>query len=310
MAVQRRMPESLRVASWNIDSFTARKHELQEFLTRLEIDVVALQETRLAENMSTKIPGYVVYRQDRNRRGGGVAVAIKRGIDHYMLQVPQLDTIEAVAVGIRTSRYGEVAVASCYHPPGRTILEQDIEALLTAEAFADSLELQCRENQLDDEDEEHTALVERRAMRIGQTPEDEEIRPTTPEEIKRILEHLNPRKAAGHDEIGNRILKKLPRKAVMALDGSDICRPRPRHDYPRGLDESAKKEEKTEERQKITTQPTGWSQDRRRSFEGPTPTGSSGRGYRTNTMSRKIVLFLNVPFPTMLEIFSPQFPHE
>ncbi|KAJ8913667.1 hypothetical protein NQ315_007384 [Exocentrus adspersus] len=48
--------------------------------------------------------------------------------------------------------------------------------------------------------------------------------------------------------------------------------------------ESAKKEVKTEERQKITTQPTacplwptGWSQDRRRSFEGPTPTGSSGR---------------------------------
>ncbi|KAJ8912970.1 hypothetical protein NQ315_000026 [Exocentrus adspersus] len=131
MAVQRKMPESLRVASWNTDSFTARKHELQEFLTRLEIDVVALQETRLAENMSTKIPGYVVYRQDRNRQGGGVAVAIKRGIDHYMLQVPQLDTIEAVAVGIRTSRYGEIAVASCYHPPGRTILEQDIEALLT-----------------------------------------------------------------------------------------------------------------------------------------------------------------------------------
>ncbi|KAJ8913997.1 hypothetical protein NQ315_012020 [Exocentrus adspersus] len=104
---------------------------LQEFLSRLEIDVVALQETRLAENIRTKIPGYVVYRQDRNRRGGGVAVAIKRGIDHYMLQVPQLNTIEAVAVGIRTSRYGEVAVASCYHPPGRTILEQDIEALLT-----------------------------------------------------------------------------------------------------------------------------------------------------------------------------------
>ncbi|KAJ8911840.1 hypothetical protein NQ315_003318, partial [Exocentrus adspersus] len=43
----------------------------------------------------------------------------------------QLDTIEAVAVGIRTSRYGEIAVASCYHPPDRTILEQDIEALLT-----------------------------------------------------------------------------------------------------------------------------------------------------------------------------------
>ncbi|KAJ8909306.1 hypothetical protein NQ315_004678 [Exocentrus adspersus] len=72
------MPESLRVASWNIDSFTARKDELQE----------------LAENMSTKIPGYVVYRQDRNRRGGGVAVAIKRGIDYYMLQVLQLNIMK------------------------------------------------------------------------------------------------------------------------------------------------------------------------------------------------------------------------
>ncbi|KAJ8916930.1 hypothetical protein NQ315_013402 [Exocentrus adspersus] len=45
-----------------------------------------------------------------------------------------------------------------------------------AEAFGDSLELQCRENQLDDEDEEHTALVERRATRISQMPDDE-IRP-------------------------------------------------------------------------------------------------------------------------------------
>ncbi|KAJ8912642.1 hypothetical protein NQ315_015154 [Exocentrus adspersus] len=64
------------------------------------------------------------------------------------------------------------------------------------------LELQCCENQIDDKDEEHTALVKRRARRIGI-------------EIKRILEHLNPRKIAGHDEIGNRILRKLPRKAAV-----------------------------------------------------------------------------------------------
>ncbi|KAJ8914659.1 hypothetical protein NQ315_017356, partial [Exocentrus adspersus] len=30
--------------------------------------------------------------------------------------------------------------------------------------------------------------------------------------------------------------------------------------------------------------------------------------YRTSTRSRKIVLFLNVPFPTMLEIFLHSFP--
>ncbi|KAJ8917602.1 hypothetical protein NQ315_000085 [Exocentrus adspersus] len=36
---------------------------------------------------------------------------------------------------------------------------------------------------------------------------------------------------------------------------------------------------------------------------------AAGRSrYRTNTRSRKIVLFLNVPFPTMLEIFLHSFP--
>ncbi|KAJ8914620.1 hypothetical protein NQ315_015357 [Exocentrus adspersus] len=34
----------------------------------------------------------------------------------------------------------------------------------------------------------------------------------------------------------------------------------------------------------------------------------NNKGYRTNTRSRKIVLFLNVPFPTMLEIFLHSFP--
>ncbi|KAJ8916315.1 hypothetical protein NQ315_005010, partial [Exocentrus adspersus] len=53
-----------------------------------------------------------------------------------------------------------------------------------AEVFGDSLELQSRENQLDDEDEEYTALVERRTRQISQTPDDEEIHSTTPEEIE------------------------------------------------------------------------------------------------------------------------------
>ncbi|KAJ8923220.1 hypothetical protein NQ315_001775 [Exocentrus adspersus] len=52
---------------------------------------------------------------------------------------------------------------------------------------------------------------------------------------------------------------------------------RERHDYLlRRLDEPAKKEDRRAPQE--TTQPAGWSQDKRRSFEGLTPTGSSGRG--------------------------------
>ncbi|XP_023311276.1 uncharacterized protein LOC111691953 [Anoplophora glabripennis] len=86
-----------------------------------------------------------------------------------------------------------------------------------AEAFADSLELQCRENLLDDEDEDHADEVERRVRRYRRQPDRDDIRPATPEEVRDILRRLNPRKAPGCDQIGNRILRKLPHKGVMAL---------------------------------------------------------------------------------------------
>lgn len=86
-----------------------------------------------------------------------------------------------------------------------------------AEAFADSLELQCRENQLDDEDEDFTDDVERRVRRINRLPDGDPIVPATPEELRDIIKRLKPRKAPGCDEIGNLILKKLPRKGRAAL---------------------------------------------------------------------------------------------
>ncbi|KAJ8911187.1 hypothetical protein NQ315_006030 [Exocentrus adspersus] len=106
----------LRVASWNINSFTLRKRELQEVVNRLDIDVMAIQETFLIDADRASVPGYTLYRKERQRRRGGVALAMQ--------------TIEAIAVGIRTEKYGEITVASCYHPPNRTVEIQDLEALM------------------------------------------------------------------------------------------------------------------------------------------------------------------------------------
>uniref|UniRef100_V5GNF3 Putative RNA-directed DNA polymerase from transposon X-element n=1 Tax=Anoplophora glabripennis TaxID=217634 RepID=V5GNF3_ANOGL len=467
--------QSLRIASWNVDGFRGRKIELKELLPRLDVDVMAIQETKVEDAHTVRIPGYLVYRRDRNRHGGGVALLVKRGIDHHMLQVPQLENMEAAAVSIRTRRYGDIAVVTCYQPPqlpltdhdlravletwpqtvaigdfnakspewhstttttrGRVLLQflqnhedvaaygpdgptyygavgrpdvldiallraipmdadltthyegatnhapilltlgderrgedtvakrrtdwglfraemqricapipvirdaADLEAAIAsletdihtaleasttetterrianyagelplmlqdlirerraakrratrtahprdkqtlnqlnrrvkaaleehyqdswqrhleslnpedrslwtmqralrttrkpmppihgengivytryekAEAFADSLELQCRENLLDDEDEDHADEVERRVRRYRRQPDRDDIRPATPEEVRDILRRLNPRKAPGCDQIGNRILRKLPHKGVMAL---------------------------------------------------------------------------------------------
>ncbi|KAJ8911239.1 hypothetical protein NQ315_012226 [Exocentrus adspersus] len=107
-----------------------RKQELEEVLQRLEIDVMALQETRLAAGSQAKIPGYDLHRNDRNQRGG-VAIAIKRKIVYYRVNVPEMDTMEVVAVGIPTERWGEITVASCYQPSGRALIEADKKALLS-----------------------------------------------------------------------------------------------------------------------------------------------------------------------------------
>ncbi|KAJ8912200.1 hypothetical protein NQ315_003804 [Exocentrus adspersus] len=126
-----RRPSFLRVASWNINSFTLRKRELQEVVNRLDIDVMAIQETLLIEADRASVPGYTLYRKERRQqRRGGVALAVRRGIEHYSVHVPEMQTIEAIAVGIRTERYGEITVASCYHPPNRTVEIQDLEALM------------------------------------------------------------------------------------------------------------------------------------------------------------------------------------
>ncbi|KAJ8910998.1 hypothetical protein NQ315_011263 [Exocentrus adspersus] len=125
-----RRPSFLRVASWNINSFTQGKRELQEVVNRLDIDVMAIQETLLIEADRASLPGYTLYRKERQQRRGGVALAVRRGIEHYSVHVPEMETIEAIAVGIRTERYGEITVASCYHPPNRTVEIQDLEALM------------------------------------------------------------------------------------------------------------------------------------------------------------------------------------
>ncbi|KAJ8914871.1 hypothetical protein NQ315_014884 [Exocentrus adspersus] len=92
---------------------------------------MAIQETLLIEADRASVPGYTLYRKERRQqRRGGVALAVRRGIEHYSVHVPEMQTIEAIAVGICTERYGEITVASCYHPPNRTVEIQDLEALM------------------------------------------------------------------------------------------------------------------------------------------------------------------------------------
>jgi retron-type reverse transcriptase len=85
-----------------------------------------------------------------------------------------------------------------------------------AEAFADSLELQCRPN-IVDADLDHIDWIERQVEIILSGQHDTPNTPASPEEVRGIIGTLKVKKAPGPDKIPNTALKLLPDKAIVAL---------------------------------------------------------------------------------------------
>jgi hypothetical protein len=69
-----------------------------------------------------------------------------------------------------------------------------------AEAFADSLELQCKPN-IADADLDHIEVIEHEIEEILSEPNDTSITPTSPEEVREIIGSLKVKKAPGPDHI-------------------------------------------------------------------------------------------------------------
>ena len=68
------------LASLNIVLLRKHIHELEIILRDYNIDILTLNETRLEPLIDDKevtIPSYKIYRNDRNKNGGGVAIYVK-----------------------------------------------------------------------------------------------------------------------------------------------------------------------------------------------------------------------------------------
>jgi hypothetical protein len=85
-----------------------------------------------------------------------------------------------------------------------------------AEAFADSLELQCRPN-MEDADLDHIEQIERQVRDILSRQTQTSATPTSPAKVRKIMGSLKVKKAPGPDNIPNKALKLLPDKVVVAL---------------------------------------------------------------------------------------------
>lgn len=72
----------IKVVFWNANSIKNKIHELQCITSKKSPDIIGICETKLMSSLKLKIPGYRIYRTDRNIMGGGVLLAVKNKIKH------------------------------------------------------------------------------------------------------------------------------------------------------------------------------------------------------------------------------------
>jgi exodeoxyribonuclease III len=112
----------MRLATWNVNSVTARLPRLLDWLAAVEPDVVCLQETKTAEFPAAEVGalGYQVAAHGSGR-WNGVAVLSRVGLEDVATGYPGepgFPDPEARAIG---ATCGDLRVWSVYVPNGRTV---------------------------------------------------------------------------------------------------------------------------------------------------------------------------------------------
>lgn len=87
------------MAMLNITSLLKHMDEIRVLLTTKNVDVLAINETRLDCTISddlVNVPNYDIIRFDRNRNGGGVCIYLNNAISYCNLSHKVPGNLEAV----------------------------------------------------------------------------------------------------------------------------------------------------------------------------------------------------------------------
>ena len=82
--------------------------------------VVCISETKLSSKITDNeinIPGYTIFRRDRNRNGGGVAIFCHSSLNPRLLTDISVSNIELIKIKISPPRSKSMAIVCCYRPP-------------------------------------------------------------------------------------------------------------------------------------------------------------------------------------------------
>lgn len=113
----------MRIATWNVNSLKARLPRVEEWIERMQPDVVCMQETKLATeafpSLAFEAMGYQVVHHGEGR-WNGVAIASRVGLDDVVTGFDDGEPADPEARAVWAT-CGGVRVASLYVPNGREV---------------------------------------------------------------------------------------------------------------------------------------------------------------------------------------------
>lgn len=121
----------LQILNLNINGIKKDRNSLITFLQRKDIDVACITETHLAPKENFTIPGYKIYRNDRDNciASGGVAILIKKKFTNQQLPLINCSNIEIIGIEIILTNNSTLNIFSAYKQPNKPLIEEDIKLI-------------------------------------------------------------------------------------------------------------------------------------------------------------------------------------
>ena len=87
----------IKLYHWNANGICNKWDEVENFIVQHKIDIMAIAETKLAEDIKLSIQGFEILRKDRDRQGGGVLLICRNNLPLHQLST-QTQNLEAISI--------------------------------------------------------------------------------------------------------------------------------------------------------------------------------------------------------------------
>lgn len=116
--------KGLVMAHLNVCSIRSKVLELNYLITENTIHILAVSETYLdATVLDTEISidGYNIFRRDKNKHRGGIALYIRNNFPATLCSEVISDGLESLWVKVHLPHLKPVLIGCCYSPPGTNV---------------------------------------------------------------------------------------------------------------------------------------------------------------------------------------------